>query len=217
MAASVRLPTRAAPVNPPSKINQTPPSTTASRTLQPRSARRFIPAPSPNLQPPIVQYLRSLLETATVKSKSIPPVPLDHPHFALGMQVKDGVAKRLEWKALLTEIARADAVTANTNSSISSKSRQQFLFDLSPSIANSVYDLLKDESCEDEDARTYVVDVFVWPDAQNARKAIINEVVSTFRRMPKSDVQQSYRFPVVTLATGKAAFLEPYQVRGDHE
>ncbi|PXF42880.1 hypothetical protein BWQ96_07388 [Gracilariopsis chorda] len=133
------------------------------------------------------------------------------------MHVKEGVAKRLEWKALLAEAARSDSVTANTNSSISPKEQQQFLFYLSASNANSVHDLLKDEICEDEDARTYVIDVLAWSEAQNARKAIFSDVVSPFRRVHKPDVQQSYRFPVVILSTEKAAFLEPYQVLGDHE
>ncbi|PXF45327.1 hypothetical protein BWQ96_04917 [Gracilariopsis chorda] len=133
------------------------------------------------------------------------------------MHVKDAVSKRLEWKALLAEAARSDSITANTNSSISPKEQQQFLFDLSASNANSIHDLLKDESCEEEDARTYVIDLLVWSEAQNARKAIFNDVVSPFRRVHKSDVQQSYRFPVAILSTENGAFLEPYQVRGDHE
>lgn len=154
-ASTLLLATNPAPVSPSSHLRQTLPSTTAApRTSQPRSARRCVPASSPNPQQPIVHHLRSFLEAATVKSKCISPVPPDHPHFALGMHVQDGIAKRLQWKALHAEIARAHAVTTNTNSSMPPKATQQFLLDLSTSIANSVYDLLKDERCENEDART---------------------------------------------------------------
>ncbi|PXF47836.1 hypothetical protein BWQ96_02372 [Gracilariopsis chorda] len=169
MTASVCLPTTAASVNPPSKLHQTPPSTTASRTLQP-------------------PFCTSIHPSLITQSKTAHRTTLVIPFGSRYREI-----------------------------STSPKTRQQFLFDLSASTANSIHDLPKDESCEGEDARTYVTDLLVCSDAQSARKAIFNDVVSTFRRMHKSDVQQSYRYPVVILATEKAAFFEPYQVRGDHE
>eukprot|EP00178_Gracilaria_changii_P002529 TRINITY_DN1373_c0_g1_i1.p1 TRINITY_DN1373_c0_g1~~TRINITY_DN1373_c0_g1_i1.p1 ORF type:complete len:1278 (-),score=162.68 TRINITY_DN1373_c0_g1_i1:3869-7702(-) len=225
MAAPMVLPTPRFPHSEPAVSAQTARTSTCCASIRGAPARRFSSTPNSVTQgEPIVNHLRSFLEAAVVK----PPSKTEVSQFTLGMQSKDGVAKRLEWKALEAEIARAEAVTAQTKSALSPKARQRYLLDLRRSISRAMYDLLKDERCEDEDMRSYVTDILVWSNPQNARKSLAKEAVAAYTYKLRSKREQSFSAPVIILATEKAGFqvdqeaiecgknANSYQLQGDH-
>ncbi|KAI0566020.1 hypothetical protein FGB62_12g343 [Gracilaria domingensis] len=197
MAAPAVFPITTFPHSEPAVSAQAAKTSTCCASIRGAPGRRFSSTPnSLTREEPIVNHLRSFLEAAAVK----PPSQSDLPQFTVGMHMKDGVAKRLEWKALESEISRAEAVTAQTKSGLSPRARQRYLLDLRRSVSNAIYELLKDERCEDEDMRSF------WSDPQNARKAIAQDAVTEYVRKLRSKPEEGYRYPVIILATEKAGF-----------
>eukprot|EP00737_Agarophyton_chilense_P001157 gb/GEZJ01001287.1/.p1 GENE.gb/GEZJ01001287.1/~~gb/GEZJ01001287.1/.p1 ORF type:complete len:1260 (-),score=191.45 gb/GEZJ01001287.1/:557-4336(-) len=201
MAAPAILPSTPFLPSEPAVSAQTAKTSTCYASIRGAPGRRFSSAPHPPKQgEPIVNHLRSFLEAAVVR----PPSETQQPAFSLGMHLKDGAAKRLEWKALEAEISRAEAVTSQTRSGLSPRARQRYLLDLRGSLSRAVYDLLKDERCEDKDMRSYVSDILVWADSQNARKAIAQEAIAAYIQKFRFKPEESYRYPIIILATEKA-------------